>query len=291
MVELFSMTFHVVTGLCRSGSTLFCNVLSQNPKFRATDTSLLPNLTQALINNWSNAPEVVGDLQDDPKAAHERLRTTLRGVCDGWHSKYKPNGEIIFDKSRLWTLNYDLLKSLYPDSKMIILVKDLREVVASCERHYRKYGFLEDRPKLFEHRLEAYFNEDPQKGQIGIIAEGLAGIRDLVNMNVTKDVYYLRYEDFVNSPKQTLTHIHNFLDEPHFDYDFNNVEKVCNDPDYIYRGFFPHEGSGAIYRPKPTWNQWMNHVVGDDIIRRNQWFFYNFEYTPLPIAQQVQSKE
>ena len=49
---------HFITGLPRSGSTLLCNVLNQNPEFYAGSTSPLPALVNTLVNCLSNSPEV-----------------------------------------------------------------------------------------------------------------------------------------------------------------------------------------------------------------------------------------
>ncbi len=47
-------TIHFVAGLPRSGSTLLCNILNQNPKFHATATSGILDIVLAIRNQWEN---------------------------------------------------------------------------------------------------------------------------------------------------------------------------------------------------------------------------------------------
>ena len=50
-------SFNVVCGLPRSGSTLLCNLLNQNPEVYASSTSIVPVILGSTSNIISNSPE------------------------------------------------------------------------------------------------------------------------------------------------------------------------------------------------------------------------------------------
>ena len=49
---------NIIMGLPRSGSTLLCNILAQNPAFKIEHTNPLPGLIGAMINVWSQSPDI-----------------------------------------------------------------------------------------------------------------------------------------------------------------------------------------------------------------------------------------
>jgi sulfotransferase len=91
--------FHAIAGLPRSGSTLLCNLLSQNPAFYAArSTSPLPVLT-ATISEWFSASiEFKSDLHADPVEAQQRQRLVMQSVLTSWY--IRRGAEVVFDKSR-----------------------------------------------------------------------------------------------------------------------------------------------------------------------------------------------
>ena len=68
VVENASKKINVICGLPRSGSTLLCNILNQNPDFHASSTSPLAQTLGALSQFLSTSPEVKSDLYNDRKS-------------------------------------------------------------------------------------------------------------------------------------------------------------------------------------------------------------------------------
>ena len=95
------MRFHTIGGLPRSGSTLLCNLLNQNPGFYASSTSVLPQTLTAMKNGWSNSPEIKSDLADSREEIETRLSNCMRAVVHTWYADKLENG-VAFDKSRAW---------------------------------------------------------------------------------------------------------------------------------------------------------------------------------------------
>src|SRR3989344_7196739 len=86
--------FHFIAGLPRSGSTLLCNILAQNPRFYTTGTSGIMDVMFNVRNTWDNLIEFKASPNPEGK-----LRV-LRGILENFYSPISQ--PIIFDKCRGW---------------------------------------------------------------------------------------------------------------------------------------------------------------------------------------------
>jgi len=121
---------NVITGLPRAGSTLLCNILNQNPKLYATSTSELPLFLSQITKAWTNSVDVKNELNIDRKKTEDKMERTMRAYIEAWHKSDK----LVFDKSRGWSNNILMLHKLYPKAKVIVMIRDLRDVFASVEK-------------------------------------------------------------------------------------------------------------------------------------------------------------
>ena len=84
-----------VSGLPRSGSTLLCNLLAQNPKFHVSKaTSGLHDIMFGVRNQWDKLIEHQAEGVD-----RERLKRVLKSIFFSYHDTDKPH---IVDKGRGW---------------------------------------------------------------------------------------------------------------------------------------------------------------------------------------------
>lgn len=263
------MNFNVITGLPRSGSTLLCNILNQNENILASSTSLLPALLQTMMRSISLAPETKSDLVHNRRVTEAKVEGALRAVCESWY-----NGEqrIIFDKSRTWQQLHLVLRQLHPESKMIVMLRDLREVIGSLEKQHRKFpAFDASGGATLRDMFDDYF--DPEKG---IIGKPLKGIQDLLDRN--SDVMFVRMEDLVRHPAQMMSRIYCYLLQEPFEHNFKNIEKTATDLDALYLFKFPHEGVGPVTDPGSAWLRFMPLEFGKIIYQQHNWFFKKFGY-------------
>ena len=69
------------------------------------------------------------------------MKTAFQAFCRfGMEAYYNAitNKKYIVDKSRGWGIHYDFLNFIQPNPKIIVMVRDLRDVFASMENNYRK---------------------------------------------------------------------------------------------------------------------------------------------------------
>jgi sulfotransferase len=256
---------HVIAGLPRSGSTLLCNILNQNPAFFASSTSDLPAIAENIINIVSGSPVTRGDLGRDRNQAERRIRKSIKAFCESWYD----DDRTIFDKSRGWTSKVRLLQFLFPQGKAIVLLRDLREVFASFEKQHRKNPTLRlGPPTTVEQRAKRIF--DPQ----GMIGLPLAGIKNIVDAK--QSVYFLKYEDLVSNPQVILDDIYDYLKEEKFTHNFNKVINTATDPDHLWLNKYPHKGEGKVKQSHPQWHNYISEPFGNAIVSNFRWYYQLF---------------
>ncbi len=264
------MRLHALAGLPRSGTTLIANVLSQHPDIHVSGTSALPLCLEAVQNTLSTAPEVQSDLANVP-GSYERYLAAMRGLCDGWYSD-RPEPTII-DKGRGWIMHRALLSQLYPDAALIVSVRDPRDVIASIERQHRKTA-------AFNSPLArtAYESAELLMAPDGMVGGPIRFIEDLTRRNLP-GVVCVRYESLVTDPAAAISRVHDPLGCEPFEHGYRKVENVASDLDALYRGKYPHDGSGEI---KPTGRSWQDTLDPDLaalIAGRYPLFMQTFAYT------------
>jgi len=131
-------TYHFISGLPRSGSTLLSALLKQNPRFHADMTSALGALISANIQIMSPGSEVSLLIEE-----HQRP-LILKGLMDAYYSTMNSD-QVVFDTNRSWCARLPLLNELSAGSKVIACVRDLPWIMDSIERLIRKNPFQNTR--------------------------------------------------------------------------------------------------------------------------------------------------
>lgn len=122
------------SSLPRAGSTLLQNILAQNPNVYATPTSGVLELIFAARGNYTNSPEFQAQ---DPDLMKKGFMSFCKEGMKGYYEAITDKPYVI-DKSRGWGIHYDFLNQVYPEPKIICMIRDLRDIFASMENNYRK---------------------------------------------------------------------------------------------------------------------------------------------------------
>jgi sulfotransferase len=209
---------HFISGLPRSGSTLLAAILRQNPAFHAGITSAVGALFTSLLGHFSAGSEFAPVLD---QAARQRL---LRGLFDSYYAD-QAGKRVVFDTNRLWCARLPDLLRLFPDAKVIACVRNVAWVMDSLERLYRQSAFENTR----------LFNDESERNTVYSRVEALAQRNRLVGFAwaATKEAYYgehaasmlvVDYDLLVQATPTVMALIYDFLGEPAFAHDFDNVE-------------------------------------------------------------------
>lgn len=235
---------YFVSGLPRSGSTLLMNILGQNPKFHVTPTSGLIELFLSIKNQWKNVFEFKAEGLEKVK---HRVEGAMQGVLYGYFQDEMLDGKICFDKSRGW-LQFieDLETCLKRKIKIITTVRDVREILASFEKLYRKRGIEYNYP-VGDAFLKAQTIEgrcDLLLADGGVLGITINRLRDVLNRGLSDRVIFVPYEYLTSHPGEIMKHLHKNLNLQDYEYDVNNVKQITNEGD-VWHGMDLH-----IIRPE-----------------------------------------
>lgn len=209
-------TFHFISGLPRSGSTLLSAILKQNPRFHAGISSPIAALFSGMLGQVSAGSEWA------TQVSVPQRRALLRGLFDSYYSE-TPN-EVVFDTNRVWTARMPALLDLYPNAKVIACVRNVGWVMDSIERLYRA--------NPFENSL--LFANEAERGTVFARVETLAQRTRLVGLawSALKEAFYseqgksmlvVDYDLLSQRPQDVVPLIYKFIGEPEFKHDFNAV--------------------------------------------------------------------
>ena len=120
------MQLNICTGMPRSGSTVLMNILQQNPRLFTSGTCVLPRLLKDLLTRVRVKEEFLAMSQE---SADKALYGFVQGAAHGWYSGLtdKP---VVFSKSRYWSEFLHLV----PNAKVLVTVRDLRDIVESFDK-------------------------------------------------------------------------------------------------------------------------------------------------------------
>jgi len=221
---------HFISGLPRAGSTLLANILAQNPRFHATATNGIADVMFGVRNQWNKLVEFQANPNEDAK------KRVLNGII---HSYFADLDEpVIFDKSRSWVSLFEMAEeALGYKPKIIVPVRDMRDVLSSFEKLWRKTSASSQ----LVQESENYFKFQTIEGRCDVWMQanqpvGLAynRIRDAVIRGHAKDMYFIEFEALTHSPKETMDGIYSFLNEEKFEHDFDHVKQVTWENDNVH---------------------------------------------------------
>lgn len=253
-------TIHFIAGLPRSGSTLLCNILNQNPRFHATSTSGILDIVLAIRNQWENVNEF--------KASPNKIgkNAVVKGILQNYYST--ANKPVIFDKSRGWCSHIELAEFILDRKvKVLVPVRKITDILSSFEKLWRnqahEWQFPQEKSNYFEWqtvegRADIWMKNDQPVG----IAYNK--IRDVISRGLSDRLLFIEFEHLTETPSKTLETIYNFLGEKQFEHDFNNVEQTTSENDDIH-GIPGLHVIRPVVQPVPTDAK---EILGDGVIKR-----------------------
>lgn len=258
-----SQTFHFISGLPRSGSTLLSGILLQNPRFHAGMTSPVGSLCSAVLGQVSAGSEFA------PVVGRDKRRALLRGLFDTYYADV--DRDIVFDTNRSWCAKMPLVHDLFPQAKVIACVRNVAWIMDSFERMYRAnpyehtrlFGAAGARGTVYS-RLEGLAQHDQTVGH------AWSALRDAFYGEHASSLLVVDYELLARAPAKVMRLVYEFLGEPHFEHDFDNVEYDAEEFDAQLGAPGLHKVKSQVkFSPRPT-------VIPPDLFDKfNQMSFWN----------------
>lgn len=217
-------SFYFISGLPRSGSTLLSAILKQNPNFYADIASPVEALTGTSI-------DVITGAESNLTVTEEQRKNLMYGIFEGYYKHIdKP---VIFDSSRGWTKRTNLLRTLFPYTKVLCPVRDIVSILNSFELIASKNPF--HTKTLTEHKDNVFARCDGMMNKNGgIVAGPWILLQEGYALN-PEMIYFIEYENLCKEPEKVMRGVYDFLNQPYYSHDFDNVEysnenfdKACN---------------------------------------------------------------
>lgn len=255
----------------RSGSTLLQNILGNNPEIHATPTNSLLDFLNASKKVFTKSPSIKAqDSEAMKKAFLTYCRYGMEGFFDGLTDK-----KYVIDKCRTWAVNKGFLESFYPNPKVVCMVRDLRDIVASMEKNYRKYPHIDsmDDASTINQRVSVWMGEKSKP--VGVT---LNNLRETIRRGYNKGMLFVRFEDLCREPKLVMEKIHEYLEIEYYDYDFNNIKQVTFEDDRFHGIFGDHNIKPQVKEVKSVAREVLGEHIYDRLYKNNKWYFDYFSY-------------
>ena len=208
---------HFISGLPRAGSTLLAALLRQNPRLHAGMTSPVGSLFTALLRQMSQENETAVFIDDAQREA------VLRAVFDAYYQAIHP-GQLVFDTNRLWCAKLPAVAALFPGAKVIACVRHMPWILDSIERLVRRNKFEPSRVFNFEPGSTVYGRVEGVGAGTGLVGFAWNALREAFYSPESDRLMLLTYETLTTAPARAMAAIYEFIGEPEFSHDFENVQ-------------------------------------------------------------------
>jgi sulfotransferase len=246
----------------RSGSTLLCNLLAQNPRFHATATSGILEMMFQVRNSWQNVDAFKAMNEQESDRCKVQV---LRGILFGYFEHVE--NPVVFDKSRGWLAYMEMAEAvLKRRPKVLVTVRDMRDILASFEKLFRKTSAT----RQLSQEAAAFHQFQTVAGRCEMLCRNdqLVGssfnrVKDAVHRGWRDCMLFVEYERLTASPKAVLREIYEFLGEEPFEHDFDNVEQVTQEDDLVHIWKDLHKIRQKIEPQPPQWPSILPKEVSD----------------------------
>jgi sulfotransferase len=264
------------SSLPRAGSTLFQNIMADNPDFYCTPTSGLADLVLNSKFTFNNSQAFQS--QDINKMQVHFLNFIRKGMVHFFDELTK--AKFVLDKSRDWAINYGLLNLLFPNPKIICMVRDPRAIYASMEKNFRKNSVInsniQNPQNLIGTTLDKRINIWADSIPVGIAMDR---IKDCFQMGIDKKMLFIRYEDLMDNPEREIRRVYEYLELPYYEgHQFKNITQHTVENDNIHGIFGDHKLRPKFEKLPDDYEEILGYDICIKIKNTYPDFYKNFGY-------------
>lgn len=213
--------YYFISGLPRSGSTLLSSILKQNPSFHTGISGPLLSHFRSVIETANSGQKTEFDL--------ERTQRIAKATVDAFYAEVqKP---IVFDTNRLWTNLLPNLQDLYPYTKVICCVRDINWIIDSFERMHQKNPHRISTVFPSSVDMNVYTRSASLMKEDGIVMLPYTSLKSAMTGMYKDMIMFVEYDLLCANPEGMMRALYNFIDQPYYQHDFNNVENSFDEYD------------------------------------------------------------
>jgi len=263
------------SSLPRSGSTVFQNLMNQDPRFHASATSGLLELIYASRHAYT---ETVEFKAQDPEEMKKAFFGFCKGGMQGFYSAITDK-QYVLDKSRGHMAYYQLLDNFYPNPKIICLVRYLPDIIASMEKLFRNnqhkanpmVNHMNMQGTTTPKRVDIWFNSAP----VGIAVERL---NEAIRQGIDKKMLFIKYEELCLYPEQQMQRVYEYLEIEPFNHNFGHIEQTTHEDDEVHGYTGLHTIRPKLEMLQSEAVQVLGKDVHDWIMNTYRWYNDYFGY-------------
>jgi sulfotransferase len=150
-------------------------------------------------------------------------RRLLRGLFDSFYAD-KADKPVVFDTNRLWSSRLPAISDLFPQAKVIACVRNVAWVMDSIERLYRANPF--ENTKLFGDAVErntVYSRCETLAQRNRLVGFAWAALKEAYYGEHADSLLIVDYDLLTQAPDRVMRLVYDFIGEPWFEHDFNNL--------------------------------------------------------------------
>jgi sulfotransferase len=220
--------------------------------------------------NFSTSPEFKAQDSD-------LMSKGFKGFCKGGIDSYFnaiTDKKYVLEKSRGWGVYRGFLESFYPDPKIICLVRNLKDVVASYEKIYRNnpQSFDPIRDDSTGRGTTVHKRVDEWMAATNTIGRATERIFEMIRLGYDDKILFVKCEDLCLYPETEMSRVYQYLGIPYFKHDFDNITQITQEDDSVYGLTKDLHTIRPKLEMKPSD---ADGILGKDI---TDWLFKNYEW-------------
>ena len=245
------MTKHFVgvAGLPRAGSTLLCQLLAEHPDVDCEGhSSPLCNALLMMRRFISDDQFMLSQLDVQFDRSYANLRSAMQGFLHGWHAQ--SGMPMTVDKNRAWLHCIEMLLHLDPEAKLLIPIRELGQIYGSIEAQHQKTVLLDFIDHLAD--FDRFGRADQLFAKDKAIGAPLSSIRAIEELSpaVKSRLYFVKFEDLMSKPAETMAHIYQWLELPPHRIDIKKLTVRPHESDSHYHHKYLHRQQSKISLPR-----------------------------------------
>lgn len=205
----------LTAGLPRSGTTLLGTILNQNPQISSSISGPLARFARSIITESSSQ----GGYQYE--CPPEKRKKLIAGLFANYYDD--PDKTICVNHNRGWPLLMPTIKDLYPETKLILCVRDIGWILDSFETLQRKNPYTFTKIFSQEENTNVYTRCETLLHPGRTLGFAYDAVKQAITSEFKHDIMVIEYNILAQQPETTLRAVYNFIEEPYYPHDFDNV--------------------------------------------------------------------
>lgn len=238
ILKVMALTrFHFVAGMPHAGARHLTSVLSQNPRFAATQDSEAACVFSELHQLMATPGSAMNGLDPTTQVA------ILRAALDAAHHA-RPMDAVVLDQNPVWLRHINSLAQVLPLSRFIVMVRDPAAIAAVMA--YESGSARSPRVLL---------------GPDGAIGAPMTQIEAVMNSPAAERLLLIDYDRLLEDPQRVLGALYGVLREPFFEHDCRVLPQRENAAPKLQGlrrrvvSFTARAARKAPQQPKPLWQR------------------------------------